>query len=148
MRFSGGVNMARAHFERLQVYPLAEKLADEIWAVVVGWDRFPRQTGGTQITRAADSIGANLAEGTGRGSFQDNRRFVRTARASWNETRHGLRRAHKRRLLTTEAIGKLKPRIDELAPRLNAYLQSIGNLSERRNIASEEHGLGETATDN
>lgn len=70
--------MARTRFEELEVYKLSERLADEIWAAVSSWDRFAKDTVGKQIVRAADSIGANIAEGTGRGSFQDNRRFVRS----------------------------------------------------------------------
>lgn len=118
--------MARANFERLDVYQLAEKLADEIWTVVNSWDYFSKATVGKQLVRAADSIGANIAEGTGRGSYQDNRRFVRNARGSLNETRHWLRRAHSRHLLPGENTRTIKPLIDELAPRLNAYLRSIG----------------------
>ena len=91
--------MARTNFEDLQVYRLAEELADEIWAVVCQWQYFPRDTIGKQLVRAVDSIGANIAEGEGRRSFRDNRRFVRIARASLNETRHWLRRAHRRALL-------------------------------------------------
>jgi len=70
---------SRTNFENLEVYKLAERLADEIWSVVLRWDYFARDTVGKQLVRAADSIGANIAEGTGRRSFQDNRRFVRTA---------------------------------------------------------------------
>src|SRR2546425_9211543 len=128
--------MARTNFENLDVYKQAEKLADEIWTVVISWDHFSRLTVGRQMTRAADSMGANAAEGTGRGSFQDNRRFVRTARGSLNETRHWLRRAHRRHLFTTEMVKRIKPIIDELAPRLNAYIRSIGRSLEKR---SEEH---------
>lgn len=71
--------MAKSAFENLKVYQLSEVLADEIWDVVMGWDRFARDTVGGQIVRAADSIGANIAEGSGPGSFQDNRRFIRIA---------------------------------------------------------------------
>jgi len=120
--------MARTNFEELEVYKLSERLADEIWAAVSSWDRFARDTVGKQIVRAADSIGANIAEGTGRGSFQDNRRFVRTARGSLNETKHWLRRAHSRKLLNPQMVKRVKPILDELAPRLNAYLRSIGSL--------------------
>ena len=74
--------MAKTNFESLRVYQLAETLADEIWTIVMKWNVFARDTVGKQLVRAADSIGANIAEGTGRGTFVDNRRFVRIARGS------------------------------------------------------------------
>jgi hypothetical protein len=43
-----------------------------------------------------------------------------------NETKHFLRRAFKRKLLTSRQIQTLKPLVDELGPRLNSYLKSIG----------------------
>ena len=120
--------MAKTNFERLQVYRLAERLADDVWAILVKWNIFARDTVGKQLVKAADSIGANIAEGTGRGTFVDNRRFVRIARGSLNETQHWLRRAYKRGLLSSKELGNLKPVVDELAPKLNAYLKSIGNV--------------------
>ncbi|MFO5440891.1 MAG: four helix bundle protein, partial [Dolichospermum sp.] len=68
----------------------------------------------------------------GRYNFQDNRRFVRIERGSLNETRNWLRRAYKRNLLTNEEVHRLKPIIEELSPKLNAYLNSIGNLSGKK----------------
>ncbi len=38
-----------------------------------------------------------------------------------------MRLAYTRNLLTVEQINTLKPIIDELSPKLNAYLNSIGN---------------------
>ncbi len=113
-------------FENLEVYRLAEKLADQAWDMVLNWTNLARDTFGKQLIRSADGIGANIAEGAGRGSFQDNRRFVRYARGSLNETRHWLRRAYKRGFVNEETSRSLKPILDELAPRLNAYLKSIG----------------------
>jgi four helix bundle protein len=84
----------RSNFEKLRVYRLAEDISDKIWKLVTGWDSFARGTVGKQLVPAADSIGANIAEGEGRGSYADNRRFVRTARGSLNETKHFLRRAY------------------------------------------------------
>lgn len=118
--------MPRTNFENLRVYQLSEKLCDEIWCIVSRWDRLARDTVGRQIVWAADSVGANIAEGAGRCSFQDNRRFVRYARGSLNETKHWLRRAYNRHLLTEEQINTIKPIIDELSPKLNAHLRSIG----------------------
>jgi four helix bundle protein len=135
---------ARTSFENLQVYKLGEKLADEVWTVVTSWEQFAKATVGRQMVRAADSVGANIAEGSGRGSFQDNRRFVKMARGSLNETKHWLRRAYRRGLLSTEDVKRIRPIIDELAPKLNAYLRSIGSTPEA--IGVEENGEG--ATDN
>jgi len=121
--------MARTNFENLKVYRLGEDLADEIWRIIRRWDAFARDTVGKQVVRCADSIGANIAEGTGRGSFQDNRRFVRIARGSLYETRHWLRRAYKRELLKRNEITELKSLIDNLSPMLNSYLKSIGKTN-------------------
>jgi four helix bundle protein len=118
----------KSNFEKLRVYKLAEDLADEVWRIAHGWDNFARDTVGKQIVRAADSIGANIAEGSGRGSYQDNRRFVKVARGSLNETQHFLRRAYRRKLLKKTDVEKIQPLVVNLAPQLNAYLKSIGEI--------------------
>jgi len=120
--------MAKTNFEKLRGYQLSEELSDRIWAIVLSWNVIARDTVGKQLVRAADSIGANIAEGTGRGTFVDNRRFVRIARGSLNEVQHWLRRAYRRRLLNAKEVAGIKPLIDELAPKLNAYLKSIGRV--------------------
>jgi hypothetical protein len=38
--------MPKSDFEKLKVYQLAERLADEIWDTVMDWDRFARNTNG------------------------------------------------------------------------------------------------------
>jgi four helix bundle protein len=127
----GGPAMGVQGFEKLEVYNLAEQLADQVWDVVQPWQPFARCTVGGQLVRAADSVGANIAEGYGRGSYQDNRRFVKIARGSLYETRHWLRRAFTRHLLSEAQIDKLKPTVEKLGPKLNAYLRSIGRASSR-----------------
>jgi four helix bundle protein len=117
--------MGRPNFEKLDVYRLAEQLADEVWPIARAWDYFARDTVGKQLVRAADSIGANIAEGVGRGTYRDNRHFVHVSRGSLYETQHWLRRSYKRNLLTEPQIKCLQPIVEELSPRLNAYLQSI-----------------------
>jgi len=123
--------MSKTNFFNLRVYQLSEILADEIWIIVTKWKYFEKETVGKQLIKAADSIGANISEGTGRGSFQDNRRFVKIARGSLNETQHWLRRAAKRDLLKEKEVNRLKLIVDELAPKLNAYLKSIGKIPEK-----------------
>ena len=73
--------MPRTNFENSSRVPVSR------------WNWFRRQTIGKQIVEAADSIGANIAEGVGRYGTQDNKRFVYFARDSLYETKHRLRRA-------------------------------------------------------
>lgn len=142
--------MARPNFENLDVYRLSEDLADADWDIVMKWQQFPRRTVGEQLAESADSIGANIAEGVGRGSFKDNRRFVRIARGSLNETQHWLRRAYRRKLLKDDDVARLRPLIDELGPRLNAYLKSIGKGHHEATPKSHEprtSDMGQSETD-
>jgi four helix bundle protein len=119
--------MARTAFESLRIYRLSEELADAVWDMVSDWNALAKDTIGKQLIRAADGIGANIAEGSGRGSYQDNRRFVRIARGSLYETKHWLRRAFVRKLLKKEHTDRMASIIENMAPQLNAYLRSIGS---------------------
>lgn len=124
--------MPRTNFQSLRVYQLAENLSDVTWEMVIRWDGFAKDTIGKQLVRSTDSIGANIAEGEGRGSYPDNRRFVRIARGSLQESQHWLRRAFRRGLVSQEQIDVIKPIIDQLAPTLNAYLRSIGTTKDNK----------------
>ena len=118
--------MAFLRFEDLRVFQLAEKLCDDVWDIVISWKYFEKNTVGIQLVKAADSIGANIAEGTGRGTPGENKRFVRISRGSLNETKYWLRRACSRNLIGAEQEANLRQIIEDLAPQLNAYLKSIG----------------------
>ncbi len=117
--------MEKTSFEKLDIYKLAENLADTVWATVSSWDPLAKDTIGKQLIRSADSIGANLAEGLGRGSYAETSRFARIARGSLFEVRHWLRRAFPRNLLSSDEIKTLKEIIDKLTPRLSAYINSF-----------------------
>jgi four helix bundle protein len=131
--------MEMTNFEKLRDYKLAETLGDGIWGVVITWDYLAKDTVGKQMIRAADSIGANIAEGTGRGTLQDNRRFIRMARGSLYETQHWLRRAYKRSLLSKQQVASLTPIIGELSPKLNAYFRSVNTAALANRKQSTKH---------
>ena len=118
--------MAFLRFEDLRVFQLAEKLCDDIWSIVISWEYFEKNTVGMQLVKSADSVGANIAEGAGRGTHRENKRFVRISRGSLNETKYWIRRARRRSLITDQQNIFLREMIDELGPSLNAYLKSIG----------------------
>ncbi|MGN6507246.1 MAG: four helix bundle protein [Tepidisphaeraceae bacterium] len=109
---------------------MAEEFADAVWNVVVEWDFFARDTLGKQLARAADSVGANIAEGGGEQSDRDQRRYLRYARRSLRETRFFLRRAHARTLVPPDKVERLRDLLDRLGRLLTAFTRSVERRSE------------------
>ena len=62
----------------------------------------------------------------------DNRRFVRMARGSLYETLHWLRRSYTRKLLSQSEVKKLRVLVQELSPKLNAFLRSVDERAKSR----------------
>jgi four helix bundle protein len=117
--------MARTNFENLRIYLMAEMLSDEVCHIARKWPSLARDTVGKQLIRAADSVGVNIAEGSGRGTDPEFIRFLRIARGSLYEAQHWLRRAYRRDLLTKRQITTLRSHLAPLALALNAYLASV-----------------------
>ena len=67
--------MEKTNFETLHIYRLSEVLADRIWNIVLNWNWFAKNTAAIQIVKAADSVGANIAEGSGRGVILNSSAF-------------------------------------------------------------------------
>ena len=102
-------------------YKLAAALADDLHDLVVTWTSFELWSVGIQLVRAADSVGANIAEGLGRETPPDERRFLVMARASLREVEHWLERAAARDLLGDE---RFEPRTTELGRVLSGLIGS------------------------
>jgi four helix bundle protein len=79
--------MSFYNLEDLEVYQLAESFGDEVWFVVDEWKYFAKDTVGKQLTRSADSISANIAEGYGRYHYKENKNFCYFSRGSIIETK-------------------------------------------------------------
>lgn len=117
--------------DELEIYRIATALSDEIWNLCLKWNWFERKTISTQLVKAADSNGANIAEGYGRYHYKENIQFCYFARGSLYETQHWIRRAFKRNIITSEQELNLNKIINTLAPKLNAYINAIKKESNK-----------------
>ena len=108
----------------LDVYRLSEELSDLIWFAYDTWDYKTQHTLGQQVVRAADSIAANIAEGYGRFTPADRKRFFLYARGSFEETKCWLRKASRRSIISVTEVASYKKLIDELGPKLNAFIKA------------------------
>ena len=87
-----------AGFQDLDVYRRSVMLATALRGALDTWPSIDRWTCGVQMLRAADSIGANIAEAHGRDTYRDRRRQLFVARGSAFELEHWLTSAQARGL--------------------------------------------------
>lgn len=112
-------------FEDLVILRMAEEIADEVWKEVTRWDVFVRDVLGGQLARAADSIGANIAESYGRYHYGEKLQFLYYARGSLFETKYWVNRAATRQIVSHTTAQSYAKRLAELAHALNTFAKSI-----------------------
>ena len=124
-------------FEDLKILKAAESIADSIWKRVGLWDGFARDVVGKQITRSADSIGANIAESFGRYSFGEKLQFLYYSRGSLFETKYWLNRAQVRELINSKETQEYVDGLTSLARQLNTFAGGLKTVrSEQSNKKS------------
>jgi four helix bundle protein len=109
-------------FHGLVAYRLAVDLADSLHRSVGGWPHSDRYVIGDQLLRAAYSVGANIAEASGRWYVKDRQRIL--ARGSLHEAEHWIICAERQGLLPA---GSARP-IDEIARTLNGLINNVTKL--------------------
>jgi four helix bundle protein len=124
--------MIHSKFEELEIYQLAEKLSDLVWDIVIKWDAFPRNTVGSQYVEAADSVGANISEGYGRGSYADRSRFAKISRGSLFETVHWTKKSRRRKLISDNEFNDVSDIIEILLPKLSSYINYLDEKSKKK----------------
>ena len=111
--------------EDVRVLKNAEQISDAIYKVASRWDEFAQDVVGKQIARAADSIGANIAESFGRFHFGEKIQFLYYARGSVFETKYWLNRAAVRDLMSSTESESYVSRLTDIARQLNLYVSSL-----------------------
>jgi len=132
-------------FEVLRVLQIAEKIADGIWRQVVEWESFAREVVGGQLARAADSVGANIAESFGRFHYGEKLQFLYYARGSLFETKYWLNRTLERQLMTPEQAQDYTTQLTGLARQLNSFAGSL--KTQRQRGSKKSASVRETTTE-
>ena len=114
-------------FKDLIVWQLARELHMMIYGLV---ERFPaeeRYALNTQIRRAAQSVGANIAEGFGRYSHKENIQFCRRARGSAFELRDRIVTAADAGFVTEEEYDQAEALARRVIQTINGYVRATDN---------------------
>jgi four helix bundle protein len=115
----------------LDVYKLGELLSDMVWEDVDHWPEKAQRTIAYQVIRSSDSISINIAEGYGRYTPADRKNFYRYSRGSFEETKAWLYKASKRGIIDELRLSEYQSVIDELGPKLNAFINSTNKRYEK-----------------
>lgn len=110
-----------SNFQRLIAYQKSVALAHELHTAVEHWPLLDRKTVGPQLIRPATSIGANIAEASGRWHENDRRQFLRIARGSLLETEDWVTYGEKRGLLAHGTLAQL----EEVARLMNGLIRKL-----------------------
>lgn len=115
--------MSFVEMKDLEIMQLAEAISDVIWHHVKNWEILAKRTVGEQIIKAADSIGANIAESQGRIHVNDAIRFLYISRGSLVELQYWLQRVDKRGLMSKSICMDLDQKVEKLYIKLNAFIR-------------------------
>jgi len=108
--------------EDLEVYKLAKEVSGKAWSIYQEMDYQTKRILGSQFIQAADSIGANIAEGFGRYHYLDKNKFNYNARASLSESLYWLDLLLERKIIDKKDSSYLKKKLKNLAIKLNNYI--------------------------
>ena len=117
----------------LDVYNMALEFSNLIWEICVKWESFAKNTIGYQLVRSADSISANIAEGFGRFHYKENLKFCFYSRGSLEETQDWLRKAYKRKLISSDNKEEIKSFLSIFPKKFNAYINKIKQYKNQNN---------------
>ncbi|MCF7859955.1 MAG: four helix bundle protein [Candidatus Cloacimonetes bacterium] len=111
-------------FEKLEVWKLSRKLNNYIYDIT---DQFPYKEEKNltlQIRRASVSISSNIAEGSGKLSKKDYKRYLQISFGSAMELLSQFYLAFDRKYIEEKTLNELKIRLNSITRMLNSLSQS------------------------
>jgi four helix bundle protein len=111
------------NFKELRVWRKAHEMTLAVYEITRGFPREELYGLTSQMRRAAASIDANIAEGSGRRSDGEICRFLQIARGSASEVEYHLLLARDLHLLGEDAFLELSHQADEVQGMLTALMQ-------------------------
>ena len=112
-------------YRDLIVWQKSMDVVEEVYNVAKGFPAYERYGLWSQITRAAVSIPANIAEGSRRGSQRDFAHFVAIARGSLGEVETLLMLAVRLRYVTDRTASALLSDLTEISKMLRALRTTL-----------------------
>ena len=119
------VNTKEFRFLNWPVYQDAKSIVNSIFTLTSNFPNHLKFELGGQLNRSAISILLNIAEGSGKNSDADFRRFLSISTGSVYETLAGLDIAHDNKLISRERFSQLHKDLFSLARQLGGFRKKL-----------------------
>jgi four helix bundle protein len=116
-------------FKQLRVWTKAHELTLAVYQETRGFPKEETYGLTSQLRRAAASVGANIAEGCGRRSDGEMKRFLQIARGSANEVEYHLLLARDLHFLGASEFQDLEAKILEVQRMLASFVQRLAKAA-------------------
>lgn len=117
----------------LEVYQVSINISNKAWEIYDGLSKNFQYHIGNQFLDAADSIGANIAEGYGRYHYKESINFNNYARGSAFETKHWCTRLYERALIENNSFEEINQLLDLVIQKINGYNNYLRNRAKTIN---------------
>ena len=112
-------------FERYEIWNLSLELSACVYKMTTSFPKEEKYVITSQLRKASNSVGANIAEGLSRFSEKEKARFIEIAFGSLMEVAHFLFLSKKLEMVDEDKFGDLKLKIQELSNKINAFHKKL-----------------------
>lgn len=114
-------------FQKLKIWQKSHQLTLDVYRATGSFPTEEKYGMTSQLRRATSSIPANIAEGCGRGSNNELRRFCEIAMGSASEVEYFFLLARDLKFIPAENYQALNSKLVEIKKMLNAFIQKLKN---------------------
>jgi four helix bundle protein len=117
--------------DKLKVFQKAVVISDSAWEIIKLIPKPFIYSTGDQFLRSADSVAANIAEGSGKYTFRDKRKYFHNARGSLIESRFWFMQICKRFDIPADIKKSMNNEIKDIGFLLNKFIRYLNSNIEK-----------------
>lgn len=120
-------------FERYEIWSLSIDFSANMYKLTADFPKDEKFGMISQIRRASNSVGANIAEGVSRFSEKEKARFIEISFGSLMEVAHFLFLAKRLEFIDQQTFDQLKPEIFKLSNKINSFHKVLKTSNDSKN---------------
>ena len=122
------------NFKELKIWQKAIELTEDVYKLLVNYPDYEKYGLTSQIRRSVVSVPSNIAEGSGRASNRDFRKFLAISLSSAFELETQLILSNKFEFISEKEFKNLSAKLQELQKMIFGFRKSLSNTTNIKNL--------------